>query len=263
MTNTPTVRELYDHLNERIPRTLSCPWDNDGLMICPDGDAPVSKLLVTLDATEEMVDLAIAEGYNAILTHHPLIFHGVKAVDGGDTVTRKAIRLIRAGVSVMSFHTRLDTVAGGVNDTLAARLGLVDVTPFGDNDNPAGACMGRIGSLPSPMALRDFAAQVKDVLGAPAVWVADAGRSVSRVAVLGGGGSGDEAAARAAGADTFLTGELKHNQLCDAPYGGMNLLAAGHYHTEFPVCDELAALVKAWAPDLTVTVRPSDRVLVL
>ncbi len=258
-----TVRELYDHLNARIPKSLSCPWDNDGLMVCPDGDAPVGKVLVALDATEDMVDYAIAEGYNVILAHHPMIFRGVKSVDGDDTTSRKVIRLIRAGVAVMSFHTRLDTVEGGVNDTLAARLGLTDVTAFGDNDNAEGACMGRIGSLPAPMALPDFARLVKDTLGAPAVWVGDAGRPVSRVAVLGGGGDSDAEAARRAGADTYLTGELKYHQLCDAPYGGMNLMAAGHFHTEFPICEVLAAWVKEAVPKVTVTVKVSDRILVV
>ncbi len=258
-----TVRELYDHLNARIPKTLSCPWDNDGLMVCPNGDAPVTKVLVALDATEAVADHAMAEGYQVILTHHPMIFRGMKSVTGDDTVTRKTIRLIQAGVAVMSFHTRLDTAAGGVNDTLAARLGLTDVSAFGDNDNPAGACMGRIGSLPAPMALADFARLVKDTLGAPAVWVGDADRSVSRVAVLGGGGDEDADAARLAGADTYVTGELKYHQLCDAPYGGLNLIAAGHYHTEFPICEVLAAWVKEAAPEATVTVMASDRILVV
>lgn len=263
MENRLTVSALYDFLNARIPKELSCPWDNDGLMVCPDRQAPVTKVLVTLDATEDMVDFAITEGYDVILTHHPMIFHGMTAVDGHDTASRKVIRLIRAGISVMSFHTRLDTVEGGVNDTLAACLGLTDVTSFGDSDNAAGACMGRIGSLPSPMSIADFTKQVKNILHAPVTWVGDAGRPVSRVAVLGGGGSGDEAAARLAGADTYLTGELKYNQLCDAPYSGMNLLAAGHYHTEFPICRVLAEWVRQLSPDLTVTVCGSDRTLVL
>lgn len=263
MNSPMTVRKLYDFLSNRIPKALSCPWDNDGLMLSPDGEAPVGKVLIALDVTEDVADRAIAEGYDVILSHHPLIFHGMKAVDGDDTTSRKVIRLVRAGVAVMSFHTRLDTVEGGVNDTLAARLGLSAVDAFGVNDNPAGACMGRVGTLPSPMTVTDFARRLKDILGAPAVWVGDADRPVFRVAVLGGGGDSEVEAARRAGADTYVTGELKYHQLCDAPYNGMNLMAAGHFHTEFPVCDVLAAWVREAAPDAAVTVHMSDRIAVV
>lgn len=260
-----TVSALYQALEARFPRSLSCSWDNDGLMVCPDPDAAVTGVLIALDATEEVVETAVNGGYNVILTHHPMVFRGIKAVDGHDTVSRKVIRLVQAGISVMSFHTRLDTVDGGVNDTLAARLGLSDVIPFGDKDNAEGKPMGRVGSLPSPMTLDEFACLVKEKLQADGIFTGDAHRPVSRVAVLGGGGDGDVAAARAVGADTYVTGELKYHQLCDAPYEGLNLLQAGHFETEFPVCDVLKATVldlyaQADLPAPAVTVMNSHRI---
>ncbi len=239
-----TIRELYDALEARIPPSLSCPWDNDGLAVCPDPDAPVRGVLIALDPTEDAVEHAIAMGCNVLITHHPLLFHGIKAVDGEDTASRKVIRLISSGVSAMSFHTRLDAAEGGVNDTLAALLGLEDCTPFGTDDNPAKAPLGRVGNLPEAMPLEAFIDNVKTALDVPAVQYADAGRPVHRVAVLGGAGEDDIAAAIAAGADTYVTGEARHHFLCDAPYMGINLVAAGHHHTEcFPVCARLAALV--------------------
>ncbi len=250
------VHELYTFLSEKIPASLSCEWDNDGLMCCPDGDREVRRILVALDVTAAVAEEAIAGGYEVILSHHPLIFHPLKALNASDPVAKKAIRLLQAGVAVMSFHTRLDAVAGGVNDTLAEALGLSDVAVFGEN----GETIGRIGSLSSSMALDAFAERVKSATGAPCVQVADAGRAVLRVALLGGGGSGDVDAARAAGADTYLTGELKHNQLTDAPECGMNLIAAGHFYTENLICKRLHALALEADPSAEIQITDSNAV---
>ena len=254
-----TVRELYDALDARIPRSLSCSWDNDGLAACPDPNAPVRGVLIALDPTEDTVERAIEMGCNVLITHHPLLFHGIKAVDGSDTASRKVIRLIASGVAAMSFHTRLDAMEGGVNDTLAALLGLSDCTPFGEADNPANAPIGRVGNLPEAMSIEAFADLVKPALNAPAVQYADSGRPVRRVAVLGGAGEDDIAAAIAAGADTYVTGEARHHHLCDAPHMGINLVIAGHHHTEFPVCARLADMVRALCPDTPVQIMDDTR----
>ena len=265
-----TVGALYAALEARIPASLSCPWDHDGLSCCPDPDAPVTGVLVALDATEDAVALAAEQGCNVILTHHPMLFGGLAAVTPDTTEGRKTLRLVRDGIATMAFHTRLDTLAGGVNDILAARLGLADVTAFGCNDNPAGEPMGRVGTSPSEMSLADFAAAVKTALSVPAtlgtpyiehltpvapiVTFAESknGKTVHRVAVLGGAGEDDITAAVAAGADTFVTGEIDYHKLCDAPYGDINLVAAGHYFTEFPVCTYLADLAAALCPGTPV-----------
>lgn len=242
-----SVQELYDALEARIPRDLSCGWDNDGLACCPDPAAPVRGVLVALDATEDAVAEAERRGCSLILSHHPLLFRGIRAVNGSDTASRKIIRLIQAGIACASFHTRLDALPGGVNDTLAATLGLLDVRPFGSGEgadgNPAGMPLGRIGSLPAPESFGAFCERVKSALHLRALLGADCGQSIRRVAVLGGAGDDDIDAAREAGADAYVTGELRYHQLCDAPYSGMSLIAAGHYHTEFPIIPVLSDMV--------------------
>ena len=251
-----TVRELYAYLEERIPRSLSCDWDNDGLMCCANDQKQVSRVLVALDVTAPVVERAVREGFDLIVSHHPLIFRPVRAVSVGDIVADQVIRLLCADVSVMSFHTRLDAVCGGVNDVLAERLGLCDVVPFGEN----GEAIGRIGTLPTAMRLEDFAARVKTATGAEYVQISDAGREVRRVALLGGGGADDADAAQAAGADTYLTGELKHHQLTEAPERGMNLIAGGHFYTENPVCERIRALLLEADGALTVELMNSNPV---
>ena len=230
-----TVYELYKQLCERIPPSLACEWDNDGVMCMPDPDREVKRILLPLDITEAVVDLAIAEGYDLIISHHPLLFRGIKHLTVQDPVARRSIKLCRAGITALSFHTRLDAVEGGVNDVLAGRLGLTDVAPFGDE------AMGRVGTLREPMSAEAFAAMVVDRLNAPTVTLADSGRPVQRVAVLGGSGGDDVLAALSAGADTYVTGEAPHHWLVDAPEMGLNLIAAGTEPTPYPwpLADEI------------------------
>ena len=245
-----TVRELYTFFEEKFPRSLSCDWDNDGLMVCPDDTKEVRRVLVALDITAAVAEKAIAEGYDLIVSHHPLIFHPLKAVTVGETIANKVIKLLVSGVSAMSFHTRLDAVEGGVNDVLANAIGLQSIIPFGKD----GEEMGRIGNLANPMPLREFAEVVKAATGAKQVQISNAGKTVSRVALLGGGGAGEVALAKAAGADTYLTGDLRHDQLTEAPERGMNLIQGGHFWTENLVCDRIRELLLEADGTLTVDV---------
>ena len=231
------VYELYKHFDALIPKTLSCDWDNDGLMCCPDAEREVKKVLIALDATADVVTEAIEGGYDLIITHHPFIFKGLKSITDGNFIGGKSIDLIRAGISVFSFHTRLDTVTGGVNDVLAALLGLKGTTTFGEGE------MGRIGTLDAPVSAEEFARKVRHALGAPALNLAECGKPCYRVAVLGGGGDSEVGAAMAAGADTYVTGDLSFHSLTDAADMGINLIEAGHFYTEDPVCQRIAQIV--------------------
>ena len=234
-----TVSELYQFLDARLPRDLSCEWDNDGLMCCPDPTREVKRVLLALDITEAIVDEAVEKGCDVILSHHPLVFRPVRVLTPEGGVPRKLIRLVQNGISAMSFHTRLDAVTGGVNDVLAAALGLLNISAFG----PEGEQMGRIGSLSAPMSLDAFAEQVKKTLGAPFVLVSGAGE-VSRVAVLGGEAGDFIGTAESAGADVLVGGRLGYHAMTDAPESEIALVEAGHYYTERPVLSALAAMVK-------------------
>ena len=236
------VRELFDKLEHRIPRALSCEWDNDGLMCCPCGDNEVKRVLVSLDVTGEVVEYAKKNGYDLILSHHPLIYKGLKSFDDCGYVSSKLLSLVGEGISVMSFHTRLDAVDGGVNDKLASLLGLSNTETLECDGVP----LGRVGMLDSGMRAEDFAKKVKDVLGAPLVLLSDAGVSVKCVAVVGGNGGDLISVAKRAGADTFVSGRLDYHSMTDAPdqkVQKMNLIEAGHFFTEDPVCSVLRDFV--------------------
>ena len=178
------IRELYCYLDKMIPPSYSAEGDRDGLMVCPDPDRKVRRALVALDVTGEVADEAVDGGFDLIVSHHPLIYKPLGSITPDDGVAAKVINLVCAGISVMSFHTRLDAVPGGVNDILAGLLGLADVTPFGR----AGDTLGRIGKIQRPVELEAFAGRAKSALAAPAVLVSGCGRKVTKVAVVGGSG---------------------------------------------------------------------------
>ncbi len=228
------VAELYRILDRKFPPTLSCDWDNDGLMCCPDPGREVKNILLTLDVTEEAASLAERGNFDVILSHHPLIFHPLHAV-----VSPKLTGLIQNGISVMSFHTRLDKAEGGVNTVLAELLGLRDARPFSEEG------IGRMGELREMQEADAFLSFVKKTLSCPFVEAVFSGRPCRRVAVVGGDGKDLLDDAIAAGCDTYLTGSMSYNSMTDAAEKGVTVIAAGHYYTENPVLPRLAALIKA------------------
>lgn len=244
------IRELYNALDARIPRSLSCEWDNDGLMCCPNGKKTVNKVLIALDVTGAVVEYAINNGYDVIISHHPFIFNGLKSVDDEGYISAKLVALIKAEIAVMSFHTRLDAVEGGVNDRLCELFELSDVEIIMTDGSP----IGRIGTLKSSMSVENFAKQVKSTLGSPFVLLSDAGVPAHRVAFVGGGGGSFITDARNKGADTFVSGDIGYHALTDAPdfkNAPLNLLEVGHFFSEHPVCEALRDMIGDIAPGVS------------
>lgn len=233
-----TVKEIFDYLCTRAPLDTAEAWDNPGLLV-GDPHKQVSRVLVALDATDGALDTAQAVGADLIVTHHPVIFAPLKRL----TADSIPYRLAAAGISVVSAHTNLDKAAEGVNDTLAARLGLTDVTVAADE-------FTRIGTLPAEMTARDFAAHVAEVLDVPVRYAGN--KPVRTVAVCGGSG-GSFIGGCIGQADAYVTGEVKHHEWL-AYDGAINVIDAGHYATEVPVVDTVAAWLNEQYPDLSVTV---------
>ena len=247
-----TVKELYTRLNERIPAELSEPWDNDGIMCCADSSQEVHRVIVTLDVTEEVVDYAIDSHVDLIVSHHPLIFRPLSAVTEENHIGRKIIKLLESGIAVFSFHTRLDKVAGGVNDKLCQLLGIKDSVPFGEGD------LGRIGNIDRERMLDDFAYFVKETLEADTIRISDAFNPVKRVAVVGGDGKSYVADAIRQGADTYISGRIGYNVMEEAAEMGINLIEAGHYFTEQPICTVLQEMLLSFDPTLSIEIISSN-----
>lgn len=239
--------ELTSGLESLVPRVLAESWDNCGLMV-GDPDTGMTGIILALDYHPAVLAVAIERGCNFIFTHHPLIFSPVKSIDAGRFTGRAIYELVRHGITLFAAHTNLDSVEGGVNDCLAAALGIVpegalSTGPFDAPEKPR-IGLGRYGTLDSPVRLCDFVGMVKSRLGVGIVkLVGDPGRTVRRVAVCGGSGGGMIKSAAAVGADVLVTGDLGYHSAQEAERLGMAAIDASHYFTELVALEAMEGLV--------------------
>lgn len=251
----PTARTIESSLFTLAPKEGALSWDNVGLLL-GDPEREVTRVLVALDVTEIVADEAIACDADLIVAHHPVMnckWLPVQTVRSDTPQGRLLMKLLRAGIPAICMHTNLDVAKGGVNDALAEALELVDPGPFTDDG------IGRAGRLAEPVPLREFVRRISHRLHCNGVRYADAGRPVSRVAVGGGACGGSVGQAIAAGCDTFVTADLGYHQFLDAVPSGINLIDAGHFPTEDPVCAVVIDYLKAQFPGLIVTKSTSHR----
>ena len=248
-----TVADILKFIETIAPRSMKEHWDNVGLL-CGSAGQQVSKILVALDPFESVCREASEAGADLLVTHHPLIFQAPKAVTDDDEVGRAIMHLIRSGISAINAHTNLDCAPGGVNDVLAATLGLTDISvidPSGVDDQGRPWGLLRQGVV-TEQALDTFLENTKAALNCGGLRYVSGGKPVHRVAVGGGSCAGALRQVRDAGCDTFVTADVKYNQFWDAQELGVNLIDAGHFPTENPVCAVLAEKLRAAFPEVTV-----------
>ena len=226
------IKEVLSALEQFAPLPLQESWDNAGLQVGLT-EAEVSGALLCLDVTEKVVDEAVRKGCNLIVSHHPLLFRGLKTISDLTDVQRTVRKAIRQDVCVVSMHTNMDNAQGGVNFKIAEKLGLTDVTflnPKRVGDLECGS--GVVGTLENPMAADDFVLKVKRAFGVECAMTNELlRRPVSRVAICGGAGDFLLDDAVGAGADAFITGEMHYHQ-----YFGyeqrIQICVIGHYQSE-------------------------------
>lgn len=235
MTN---VEQILSFLDEIAPMTLKMEFDNVGLLV-GDKSKPVSKCLVALDITDDVITEAVEQGAQLIVSHHPVIFGGVKSITVGDLVGRKIIAMINSGISAICMHTNLDIARGGVNDALISALGADAITYLEPAGVPNEGC-GRIGEYESEIEFNNFLSLCKEKLGANGLRYHYAGKAVKRIAVMGGSGGSGLMYAVNAGCDTYLTSDVKYNTFLDAKELGINLIDADHFCTENVIIPVLA-----------------------
>ncbi len=242
-----TVGQIDKLFCTLAPKELSEPWDNDGIMLCKNTDAPVKRVLTALEVRENTVDYAIKGGFDLIVTHHPFIFSPLSRIT--DMRYNTLHRLMSAGISVLSYHTRLDSADTGVNDTLANVLGLCDITPFGGQSGK----IGRIGKINSPSGTtaKEFALLIKKELGNDSILMSgDPDKNIHTIAVVGGAGKDFVFEAFKAGADAYVTSELAHHIFIAANESGHILYDCGHYFTENLITGTIKAQLDKAFPDL-------------
>lgn len=232
-----TAKEIAGAIEEFAPLSTQAEWDNSGFQV-GSRNAVVTKALVALNCSLEVVREALDKGCDMLLTHHPLIVHKpCLNILEGDPRSDTIIAAIRGGLTVYSSHTPLDRAVGGLNTLMAEKLRLSDLEPLGDDG------FGFVGSLPQPIDAQAFTAEVKAAFKAKAVRSsAPLKTCVKRVAVSSGGGQGSIAAAVAQGAQVLVTGDVTHHNFY-VPEGFM-VIDIGHHESELAAIDLLTALVK-------------------
>ena len=250
-----TVQQIYEEMQRIAPLALAESWDNPGLLVDCGGE--VSRVLVTLDITPEVVEEAARKGCGLIVSHHPVIFSPLKKLSGQDV----AFQLVKNGISAICMHTNLDAAEGGVNEVLAGIFGMREMEAFAEG-------CGRVGSIEpvtvpelAKKAQKELASRCNQPFNGPAVQVkfADTGKTVRRLAVISGAGGSLFEDAIAQGADCLLTGEANHHHAIDAKRLGLSLIAAGHYATEFPVTAAVAEKLRTAFPELEILVSEDAR----
>jgi dinuclear metal center YbgI/SA1388 family protein len=214
-------------------------WDAVGL-VCGDPSQTVSKVMFAVDPVTAVIDQALSWGADLLVTHHPLLLRPVSSVAATTPKGRSIHRLIIGGLALYTAHTNADVADPGVSDAFARAVGLTGaLRPLAPSAEDPRRGLGRIGELPAPLTLAEFAAQVAKGLPATAAGVRLAGdpdRTIRTVAVCGGAGDSLLGTARAAGVDVYLTADLRHHPASEfgEHSGGPALIDAAHWATEWP-----------------------------
>ena len=239
-------KNLIDYLDNQFPRSLSMPGDNDGVEVCVDYNLEIGRILIVLDITFDIIDYAVTHGYNCIISHHSLLYHPLKKLDLSTAASKKAVILARNNICAASFHTRLDSVGGGVNDCLINAVSVTDgerlkeTEPLYFENIP----IGRLVTLNREISLRTFVSDVKKSLKKyyksafmcdamfNAAYIIGSG-NVKKIGVVCGNGMSFGRIAAESGADTFFTGEGKYSDILDLHESfNLNIVTSGHFETE-------------------------------
>ena len=226
------LKEIMQMLEELCPPSFAMSWDNVGLLV-GRADKEVQTIALALDATSEVIESAVMQKADLILTHHPLLFSGIKKINDSDYVGKRVLSLIRNDISCYAMHTNFDVL--GMADAAADLLRLTDreVLEVTYEDEISVEGIGRAGVLPEPMKLSELAARVSEVFDIEHVrYYGDPEQMLVTCAILPGSGKGEVDLAVKSGADVYITGDINHHDGIDAVEKGIAVIDAGHYGVE-------------------------------
>ncbi len=249
-----TVSDIYDNLCLLAPVETQLDFDNAGFLI-GRANKTVSKVILSLDITDEVIEEAVSVGAELIISHHPVIFTSLNSLtDSGSG--RKALRMAENGIAAICMHTNLDISDGGVNDVLLALMGAVRHGAL-DEDG-----CGRIGELPAEITLKNFLLRCKSALNAKGLRYYDAGRTVKKIAVMGGSGSSAIETAFNKGCDTYLTADINYHKFQLAQELGINLIDGDHFYTENPIIPVLTERLSKAFPQVEFIISKNHHAII-
>lgn len=228
-----TKDQLLKLINEMAPFADAESWDNVGLLIS-SAKSQYKKVIAALELSEYVVDQAIAQKADAIVTHHPVMLTPIKKLDDATEESRCIRKLVRHDIAHIAAHTNLDASDLGTNAQLAARLGFEHVELLSSK-------MGRVGII-VPITLRELAEKTDDILGFGGTrFAGDENAVITRAAIVTGSGMSLAEEAYAAGAQVLITGDARHHNAAEALGKGLCIIDAGHFETERPA---MAAVIE-------------------
>lgn len=244
------VKEICAALERFAPLPLQEGWDNAGLQVGLT-EAEVSGALLCLDVNEEVIDEALRKNCNLVVSHHPLLFHGLKLISDSNSVQRTVVKAIKNNITVVAMHTNMDNARGGVNFKMAEKIGLKDVDFFSRKVVQGIECgSGVVGTLPEAMTSRDFINHVKASFGVDCACCNELlKRKISRVAICGGAGDFLIDEALAANADAFITGEM-HYHVYFGHEQQIQICVIGHYQSEKFTSEIFKSIIGEHCPEV-------------
>lgn len=237
-----TIKEIIDFTETFAPLNSAMDFDNVGLLL-GDENTSFSKAVICLDITKEVVREAKEKNAQLIISHHPVIFSGLKHISQNDI----PYMLIQNNLSALCLHTNLDlSTSFGVNTCLANALELENIEYFMDKDKEI--CLA-LGEIKNPLSEYNFADFVKEKLNCKGLRYTELNKTIKRVAVSSGSGGSEVYFAKSKGADVLVTGEIKHNQILDANRMGLVVVDAGHFKSENVVISPLVKMLSEKFPE--------------
>ena len=233
------ISDIAEIIERDFPLCLAFDEDNVGLLV-GDMDEEVTKILLTCDVDEAVVQEAVQIGANLIISHHPLMFFKTNRLTESDAEQRAIRLMIQHGISLYSAHTNLDAASGGLNDYMASLLGMenTEVIEVTAKDEKAVHGFGRMAELEKPLTLKELMDSVIKIFGADGLrYAGNLNRKIKKLAINTGGGAGIMPDAVNAGCDAVITGDIKYNGYLDALSGGMCVIDLMHYDSEHIVMD--------------------------
>ncbi len=226
------IKEITDVIERFARLEWQEGYDNAGLIVGRPDDE-VHAALVAVDVTEEVLDEAEREGCDMVIAHHPILFHPLKRFNSADAVQRCVERAIRRGIALYACHTNLDSAPGGMSWHLAAELGVERLRVLEPAAEGSEVGFGTVGELAEPLAAEVFMERIRERLGVRVIRHSDiACGQVRRVAVCTGAGASLIGAARRAGADFYVTSDLKYNDFM-TPDKALTVADIGHFESEY------------------------------
>ncbi len=246
------IKEIIKEIEEFAPKNLAADFDNVGFLL-GDKENETNCVLTTLDVTMEVAKEAVQKQAGLIITHHPLIFSAQKTITS-DTVTGEIILyLMKNNIAVYAAHTNMDSAKGGINDVIAQKLKLNNVTTL--QPHPEGMGIGRVGYLNTTM--KELCETIMQEFPVTALhFTGKKDDKVQKVALCSGSGSDDELLfyALKEKADVYITGEIKYHHALEASAKGLNLIELRHFESEYIVADIFADIISKNCKNVKVCV---------